>query len=105
MVEHPSSCGNCGAPLYAQWWDAAANGYRCQRCGAMTPGAPPPPASRTVRFGCAGVAFLIGILAALFIVPFRGFGSECATCWQIPAFVAVVSVAAGLVLLFAGGRR
>lgn len=32
----PTTCHNCGATLYRQWWSMSKGGYECRRCGALT---------------------------------------------------------------------
>ena len=34
----PTTCHNCGAALYRQWWSKSKGGYECRRCGALTAG-------------------------------------------------------------------
>ena len=66
MADFPTNCSNCGAAIYAQWWDSAENAYRCRVCGTLNPGLRPElaPAQPRSRFlvGCLVVLWGVVIL-------------------------------------------
>ena len=86
----PGTCSHCGTLLYSEWWDEAASGYECHRCGTVKPGLAPPGGSPHIVIGLwlAVVVLLAADLAGALVV----FLLSPDFPWRMAALVALGAV-------------
>jgi len=103
LARPPNSvtCTNCRAPLYRQWWNDAAGGFECRKCGTLNPGAAPARTSVRLFIGLSvAVAVLFTAGAAMAFVVLRLYSEDGS--WRAAAIAGLASMVGGFVVLIAG---